>query len=104
MDSAVWALRIYIGGLWIFGAQCACQQSFVALGQAKVSLILACLRKIVLLIPCIYIFPHFFSNKVKGVFFAEPVADFMASVITMIVFCIKIRKILNDDKLKAAKL
>lgn len=100
MDSAVWALRIYIGGLWIFGAQCACQQSFVALGQAKVSLILACLRKIVLLIPFIYIFPYFFSNKVKGVFFAEPVADFMASVITMIVFCIKIRKILNNDKLK----
>ena len=98
METAVWAMRIYIGGLWIFGAQCACQQSFIALGEAKISLFLACLRKIVLLIPLIYILPNFFTNKVAGVFFAEPVTDILASIITSTIFVIKIKSILNNTE------
>ena len=50
-----WALRIYMAGSLFFGIQIACQQTFVALGQAKISLLMALLRKIVLLIPLVYI-------------------------------------------------
>ena len=58
VEYAAWAVRIYMGCSGIFGIQIACQQSFMALGQAKVSLLLACLRKIILLIPLIFILPH----------------------------------------------
>ena len=61
---ASWAPRIYMVGIFSLGFQVSCQQSFMALGQAKVSLLLACLRKIVLLIPLIFILPNFFDNKV----------------------------------------
>ena len=64
-----WALRIYMAGIFSLGFQVACQQSFMALGQAKVSLLLACLRKLILLIPLIFILPHFIQNKVFAVFF-----------------------------------
>lgn len=63
-----WALRIYMAGIFSLGFQVACQQSFMALGQAKVSLLLACLRKLILLIPLIFILPHFIQNKVFAVF------------------------------------
>ena len=63
MDYASWALRIYMAATGIFGIQIACQQTFVALGNAKISLFLAVLRKIILLIPLIYILPHFFADK-----------------------------------------
>mgnify|MGYP003300491348 CR=1 FL=1 len=59
-----------------FGVQIACQQTFVALGNAKTSLFLAALRKIILLVPLIYILPCFFADKAFAVFLAEPVADF----------------------------
>lgn len=71
----VWALRIYMAMIFVMGAQSACQQTFIALGQAKVSLFLALLRKIVLLIPLIYLIPMFFTGneaKLFGVFLAEP--------------------------------
>lgn len=60
----VWALRIYIAAVFLMGAQLACQQTFIALGNAKISTFLALLRKIILLIPLIYILPNFFENKV----------------------------------------
>lgn len=85
-ETAVWAARIFLFGVFSFGAQVGFQQSFLALGQAKASLLLALLRKIVLLIPLIYIFPLFFGDKLLGVFAAEPVADLLAAATTTVTF------------------
>lgn len=95
VEYASWALRIYGAGILLFGMQIACQQSFMALGQAKTSLLLACLRKILLLIPLIFILPMFFENKVFAVFLAEPVSDIIAALVTRIVFFKNFNKILN---------
>ena len=72
---ASWAIRIYLGMVFVMGAQMACQQTFVAIGAAKISLFLALFRKIIVLIPLIYLLPQFFADKVFAVFLAEPVAD-----------------------------
>lgn len=93
-EYAVWALRIYMAGIFSVGAQMSCQQSFMALGQAKISLLLACLRKIVLLIPLILILPHFLENQVFAVFLAEPVSDITAAVVTTVAFMTRFDKIL----------
>lgn len=77
------------------GVQSGCQQTFVALGQAKTSLCLALLRKIILLIPLIYILPLFFADKVFAVFLAEPIADVLAALSTALVFALSIGKILG---------
>ena len=98
IEYASWALRIYMAGIFAFGAQIACQQSFMALGQAKISLLLACLRKIVLLIPLIFILPMFFENKVFGVFLAEPISDILAAIVTTIAFLTQFNKILNKKR------
>ena len=89
-----WALRIYMAGIFSLGFQVACQQSFMALGQAKVSLLLACLRKLILLIPLIFILPHFIQNKVFAVFLAEPISDILAAAITTATFFHRFHKIL----------
>mgnify|MGYP003300735505 CR=1 FL=1 len=68
VEYTSWALRIYGAGILVLGMQISCQQSFMALGQAKTSLLLACLRKMILLIPLIFILPIFFENKVFAVF------------------------------------
>jgi len=86
IDYTAWALRIYMASQCLFGAQIACQQTFVALGKAVHSLFLAVLRKIILLIPLIYLLPHFFENKTFAVFLAEPVADFLAVTTTVLLF------------------
>ena len=92
VDYAVWALRIYMGATGIFGIQIACQQTFIALGNAKTSLFLAVLRKIILLIPLIYILPHFFADKAFAVFLAEPVADLLAVITTASMFSYQFRR------------
>ena len=92
VDYAAWALRIYMAATGIFGIQIACQQTFVALGSAKISLFLAVLRKIILLIPLIYILPHFFADKAFAVFLAEPVADLLAVCTTAAMFSIQFKK------------
>ena len=99
-DSALisyttWAMRIYMAGIFAMGFQIACQQSFMALGQAKVSLLLACLRKIILLIPLIFILPHLVAAPVFGVFLAEPVSDILAATITTITFFARFDRILE---------
>ena len=86
VSYAAWALRIYMGSIGIFGIQIACQQTFIALGNAKTSLFLAVLRKIILLIPLIYILPVFFEDKAFAVFLAEPVADLLAVCTTAFLF------------------
>ena len=91
VDYASWALRIYMGTTCLFGVQIACQQTFVALGNAKTSLFLAVLRKIILLIPLIYILPNFFADKAFAVFLAEPVADFLAVCTTAAMFVVQFK-------------
>ena len=95
IEYTTWALRIYMAGIFAFGVQICCQQSFMALGQAKVSLLLACLRKLILLIPLIFILPHLLPDPVFGVFVAEPVSDVLAAVITAVTFFSRFDKILE---------
>lgn len=95
-----WTLRIYMAGILAMGFQTSCQQSFMAMGQAKVSLLLACLRKLILLIPLIYILPAFMENKVQAVFMAEPVSDVLAATVTVTVFLSQFNKILKKGAKK----
>lgn len=92
------ALRIYCGMLFMFGIQIACQMTFVAIGNAVCSVIVAVVRKFVLLLPLIYIVPHFVSNKTNGVYMAEPVADFIAVSFTVIIFLVQFKKALSKLK------
>ena len=92
VEYGSWALRIYFAVSGIFGIQVACQQTFIAIGNAKTSLFLAILRKILLLIPLIYILPMFFENKAMAVYLAEPVADAIAVITTGILFIRSFRK------------
>lgn len=100
VDYTSWAMRIYMAGIFSMGFQLACQQSFMALGQAKISLLMACLRKIILLIPLIFILPQFFENKVFGVFLAEPVSDIIAALVTTTMFFTQLKKILERGPAK----
>ncbi|MEI0486268.1 MATE family efflux transporter [Brachyspira intermedia] len=102
IDYAIWALKIYMAASLIFGAQTACQQTFVALGNAKISAFLAILRKVILLIPLIFILPIFMENKVMAVLLAEPIADFLAVCTTVTLFTISFKKLMSintSDKL-----
>lgn len=89
-------LRIYMIGIFATGFQISCQNSFVGLGQAKISLFLAILRKLILLIPLILILPMFMSDQVFAVFIAEPISDILAATITTIAFITKFNKILEE--------
>lgn len=100
VEYTTWAMRIYMAGIFSVGFQISCQQSFMALGQAKISLLMACLRKIILLIPLIFILPHFFENKVFAVFLAEPVSDIIAAAVTTTMFLTRFNKILNNGPSK----
>ncbi len=93
---AVWALRIYMAASLMFGAQIACQQTFISLGDSKTSLFLALLRKVFLLIPLIYLLPRFFENKVMAVFLAEPIADAIAVCTTVGLFIVSFRKLKRE--------
>lgn len=86
LSTAGWALRLYMAVFCFFSIQMSVQQTFTALGKAKASLFIACLRKIILLIPLIYILPHFFENKVFAVFLAEPVSDTISIIASAITF------------------
>ena len=96
VDYAARALRIYMGATGLFGIQIACQQTFIALGNAKTSLFLAILRKIILLIPLIYLLPCFFSDKAVAVFLAEPVADLLAVCTTACMFSVQFKKTMRE--------
>ncbi|CDM67865.1 mate efflux family protein [Clostridium bornimense] len=102
MEITKWSIRIYFAGIFIFGIQIACQQTFLALGQAKVSLVLALLRKVLLLIPLIFILPLFMKNQLFAVFLSEPVADVIAALTTMICFIVFYKKNLSSiDMIKS---
>ena len=87
-------MPVYFLGISIFGIQCACQTSFISLGQAKVSLFIALLRKIILLIPLAVILPKFMG--VMGIYRAEPIADVISVLTTSAVFIITVKKVLRN--------
>ncbi|MGN0025931.1 MAG: MATE family efflux transporter, partial [Clostridium sp.] len=99
VEITSWSIRIFFGGIIIFGAQIACQQTFLALGQAKISLVMALLRKIVLLVPLIFILPSIVSesNKLAAVLAAEPISDIIAALTTITVFFIFYKKTFNKN-------
>ena len=98
MEITTWSIKIYFAGMFIFGAQIACQQTFLALGRAKISLFLALLRKVVLLVPLIFILPNFTENGLFGVLLAEPVADIIACATTVISFAVFYKNTLSNMK------
>ena len=88
-----WSIHVYMAAALLFGAQLACQQTFIALGDSRTSLFLALLRKVILLIPLIYVLPGLLENKVFAVFLAEPIADTIAVCTTVVLFIISFRKL-----------
>lgn len=92
------ALRIYCGVLCLFGIQIACQMTFVSIGNAPCSIIVAVVRKFILLIPLIFFMPHLVSDKAMGVYLAEPVADVVAVTFTAILFTVQFKKGLKTLK------
>ena len=100
VDYTAWALRIFLACGFSVGFQISCQQAFMALGQAKISLVMALLRKVILLIPLIFILPLFFQpeNKAFAVFLAEPISDIIAAAVTTFMFFRFFIKMLKEGK------
>ena len=98
VDYTAWALRVFLACGFSVGFQISCQQAFMALGQAKISLVMALLRKVILLIPLIFILPIFFQDKAFAVFLAEPVADIIAAAVTTFMFFRFFIKMLKEGK------
>ncbi len=90
-ELTVQVMPTYFLGMTLFGIQSACQATFIALGQAKVSMFIALLRKVILLIPLAIILPRFMG--VMGIYRAEPVADVLSVLTTAILFLITVKKI-----------
>lgn len=86
LEATIPTLRIYLAGSFLTGIQISCQQSFIAFGQAKLSAFMALLRKVILLIPLIYILPNFINPEVFGVYLAEPISDTIAAIVTGLTF------------------
>lgn len=103
LDFTEGVIRIYFGGMFLFGIQIACQMTFVSLGNAPSSVIVAVVRKFVLLLPLIYLMPNLVSDPTVGVYMAEPIADVIAVTFTTVLFIFQFRKALkkieNQDDL-----
>ncbi len=89
-------LRIYLGGLGLFGIQIACQMTFTSLGKAANSIVVAVVRKFILLLPLIYIMPSLLADKTQAVYMAEPVADIIAVTFTAILFTFQFKKAIKE--------
>jgi len=96
LSKTSWSMRIYFAGIMTIGVQISCQQTFLALGKSKISFLLAILRKVVLLVPLIFILPSLIENKLFAVFLAEPIADITAAVITLACFMVFYKKTLSN--------
>ena len=95
LDFTASVIRIYFGGMLLFGIQIACQMTFVSLGNAPSSVIVAVVRKFVLLLPLIYLVPRFTADPTVGVYTAEPIADIIAVIFTATLFTFQFRKALR---------
>lgn len=100
VETATWAIRIYGCAMVFFGIQMAVQQTLVSLGKAGASLFIACLRKVILLVPLIYILPNFFEDKVFAVFLAEPVSDTISIIAAAVTFFFVFRKEMKQMEAK----
>ncbi len=96
------ALRVYCGALFLFGVQIACQMTFVSIGNAPCSILVAVLRKFILLLPLIFLLPHILPDKTMAVYTAEPVADSIAMTCTALLFFFQFRKALKKMDAGAA--
>lgn len=99
-EITIWALRIYMAGVLLMGIQISCQQTFIAFGNSKKSAFLAVFRKILVLIPLIYILPMFISNQVFAVFLAEPIADTIAVLTTSTMFYFEMKNKMKEMQTK----
>lgn len=97
IELTSWAIRIYLFAVPLMGVQIACQQTFIAFGNSKVSAFLAIFRKLIVLIPMIFILPMFLQDKVFAVFLAEPISDTIAVLTTVLLFMINFKKILKKE-------
>ena len=95
IDLTVKAMPVFFGGIWAFGAQMSCQAAFMGLGQAKVSLFLALLRKVILLIPLAIVLPMVLGGDPFAIYLAEPASDFIASATTLTIFLLFYKRTLN---------
>lgn len=92
VEFTAWALRIYCAGMGLFGAQMACQLTFTSIGNAKAAIMVAVMRKFILLVPLIYLLPHLVPNQVMGVYLAEPIADLISVAFASTLFFFQFRK------------
>lgn len=92
-------MPIFMAGIWIFGLQIGCQTIFMGLGQAKFSLFLALLRKIILLIPLALLLPIVTGGDVISIYFAEPISDITAATVAGILLLVTRKKILSEEAL-----
>ncbi|MDD7176729.1 MAG: MATE family efflux transporter [Lachnospiraceae bacterium] len=88
-------MPVFMLGMLVFGLQNGIQPTFVALGQAKISLFIAVLRKIILLIPLAIILPYRFG--VMGVYYAEPISDALSAATATTLFLLNINRILKKS-------
>lgn len=91
------ALRVFMAGMCLMGAQTACQQTFLALGESLVSMFLALLRKVILLMPLALLLPVVTGWGVWGLFIAEPISDVIAVSTTVTMFAVRSRKLLRGN-------
>ena len=98
MEMGTWTLRVYLAAFFLMALQMSIQQVFVSVGRAKSAVVVASVRKLVLLVPLIYILPHFFEDKVFAVFLAEPVSDFFSVLTATILFLATMRGMLWGKK------
>lgn len=94
------SLKIYMFCSFMLGVQLACQQTFIALGNATTSVFLAILRKVILLMPLIIILPNLLENQVFGVFLAEPISDAIAAIATLILFNQYTKVLFNENEIE----
>ena len=95
LDFTESVIRIYFGGMLLFGVQVACQMTFVSLGNAPSSVIVAVVRKFVLLLPLIYVMPNLVEDSTLGIYMAEPIADIVAVTFTTVLFIFQFKKALK---------
>ena len=98
VEMGSWTLRVYLAAFFLMALQMSIQQVFVSVGRAKSAVVVASVRKLVLLVPLIYILPHFFEDKVYAVFLAEPVSDFFSVLTATILFLATMRGMLWGKK------
>lgn len=98
IDIVVQKMPIFMCGMLVFGLQMGIQPTFLALGQAKISLCIAMLRKVILLVPLAIILPRFWG--VDGVYYAEPISDVISATVASGLLLINMKRILSKDSLE----